>query len=133
MGKTVKRLAIWTTVIAGVSYVAGVLTAPKSGKQLRTDLKKRTFETKTQAERQLKTLHTELGKAIDEAKTQAETAKGKAKTQINGAMTKTVTVKEKARQLISALHEGDADDSELRKAIDEANEAIAHLRDYLKK
>jgi len=41
--------------------------------------------------------------------------------------------KEKAREILSAVHEGDADDKDLKKAVDEASKAVAHLRTYLKK
>ncbi|HSW75292.1 MAG TPA: YtxH domain-containing protein [Candidatus Saccharimonadales bacterium] len=133
MGKTAKRVAMGTVIAAAAGYVAGILTAPKSGRETRENIKTKAAQTKTQAEKQLKQLHTELGKVLDQAREQAETARGKAKVEIDAAMDKTRVVKEKARELLSALHEGDADDKDLRKAIDEANKTIAHLRAYLKK
>ncbi len=133
MGKTAKRVAISTVFAAAAGYIAGILTAPKSGRETRTDIKDRAAATKLQAEKQLKQLHTELGKALDQARDQAVELKGKAKVEIDAAMDKTRVVKEKARELLSALHEGDADDKDLRKAIDEANATIANLRSYLKK
>jgi hypothetical protein len=35
--------------------------------------------------------------------------------------------------MLSALHEGSAEDKDLKKAIKDANNALEHLRDYLKK
>lgn len=133
MGKTAKRVAIGTIIAAAAGYIAGILTAPKSGRETREDIKHKAVQTKTEAEKQLKQLHTELGKVLDQARSQAEAARGKAKVEIDAAMDKTRVVKEKARELLSALHEGDADDKDLRKAINEANATIAHLRTYLKK
>ena len=132
MGKTAKRVAVGTLVAAAAGYIAGILTAPKSGRETREDIKNKAAETKTQAEKQLKKLHTELGHVLDEAREQAESAKGKAKTEIDAAMDKTKVVNEIARELFSALHEGDSDDRDLRKAIDEANKTISHLRTFLK-
>jgi hypothetical protein len=41
--------------------------------------------------------------------------------------------KEKVREMLSALHEGDAEDQDLKRAITNANSALDHLRDFLKK
>jgi len=132
MGKT-KQIAIGAVLAGAAGYVAGILTAPKSGKDTRTDLKNKAVETKAQAEKQLKQLQIELGSVLDQAKLQAETIKGKAKEDIDMAMDKTRIVKEKASELLDAIQNGHADDKDLRKAIDEANQTIAHLRTYLKK
>lgn len=133
MGKTAKRLAVGTVVAAAAGYVAGILTAPKSGKETREDIKNKAAQTAAEAEKQLKKLHTELTNVIKQAQEQADTLKGKARDEIDDAIKKTNAAKEKARELLSALHEGDADDKDLRKAINEANKAIDHLRSYLKK
>lgn len=133
MGKTAKRVAMGTLIAAAAGYLAGILTAPKSGKETRKDLKDKTSKSLAQAEKQLKQLHTELNKVLDEAKKEAQNIKGKTKQEFDDAVNKTKVVKEKARELLSALHEGDADDKELRKAINDANKAIAHLKTYLTK
>ncbi len=132
MGKTTK-VAVGTLIAAAAGYVAGILTAPKSGKETRKDIKEKTAKSVAELEKQLKKLHTELTKVLDQAKEQAKELKGKAREDMDRAMDKTKIVKEKARELLSAVHEGDADDKELRKAIDDANKSIAHLRTYLKK
>ncbi len=132
MGKTTK-MAVGTVIAAAAGYVAGILTAPKSGKETRKDIKDKAAQSVAELEKQLKQLHTELTKVLEQAKEQAKQVKGKAKEELDLAMEKTQQVKEKARDLLSALHEGNADDKELRKAIDDANKSIAHLRTYLKK
>ena len=47
-------------VVAGVAgYVAGILTAPKSGKETREDIKHAATKAKTEAEKKLKELHSD--------------------------------------------------------------------------
>ena len=133
MGKTAKRFALGTLFAAVAGYIAGILTAPKSGKETRAEIKDTATKSVNEAEKQLKKLHTELNKVINQAKGEADSVKGKAREEVDAAIAKTMAVKEKARQVLSALHEGDADDKELRKAIDDANKSIEHLRKYLKK
>jgi gas vesicle protein len=128
-----KKLALGSAVAAAAGYVAGVLTAPKSGRETRGDIKEAADKGWTQAERELKKLHTDLDKAISESKKVSDKLGSKTKKDLDSLLTKAQDTKEKAREVLSAVHEGDAEDNDLRKAIQDANEAIEHLRDYLKK
>jgi gas vesicle protein len=130
---TTKKFAISAVVAAAAGYIAGILTAPKSGKETRDDIKNTAKATYVAAEKELKNLHTELGKLLDEARSMAGQLKGTAQENLDKAITSAKVAKEKARELLSAVHEGDADDKELKKAIDDATKAITHLKTYLKK
>jgi gas vesicle protein len=133
MGKTAKRFALGTLFAAVAGYIAGILTAPKSGKETRAEIKDTATKSVNEAEKQLKKLHTELNKVINQAKGEADSVKGKAREEVDAAIAKTMAVKEKARQVLSALHEGDADDKDLEKAIKEATKAIDHLKSFVAK
>jgi gas vesicle protein len=131
-----KKSSKWAlgAILAGIAgYIAGILTAPKSGKETREDIKEGVEHGMAEAEKKLKKLHTQMSDLLGEAKTKATTLKGNAQTDLQAAIEKTATAKEKARLLLSALHEGGAEDKDLKKAIDEANKAIEHLKVYLKK
>ncbi len=130
---TLKKLAIGGTIAAAAGYIAGLLTAPKSGKETRGDIKKATNESIAQAEKELKKLHTELGKVIDEARIKGDKLGAKAKNDLADLVDKAKDTKEKVREVISAVHEGDAEDIDLKKAVKEANTALDHLREFLKK
>jgi gas vesicle protein len=131
--ENLKRLAIGSTIAAAAGYVAGVLTAPKSGKQTRGDIKDAADRGMAEAEKDLKKLHTELDKIIKEAKTGGDKLGVKAKKELGELVDRAKDTKEKAREMLSALHEGDAEDKDLKKAVKDANEAVAHLKKYLKK
>ena len=133
MNKSTKRFAIGTLFAAVAGYVAGILTAPKSGKETRQDIKNAAEHGMAEAEKQLKKLHTQMNDLLKEAKTKVATVKGTAQKDLQTAIDKVTAAKEKARQLLSALHEGGAEDKDLKKAIDEANKAIDHLKTYLSK
>jgi gas vesicle protein len=133
MKNLTKRFAIGAVVAAAAGYVAGVLTAPQSGKETRKDIKDTTVRSAQEAEKQLKRLHTEMNDVIAEGLEKADRLSGKAKQELEGALQSTHTAKGKARDLLSAVHEGRAEDKELQKAIKEAKDAISHLKAYLKK
>jgi gas vesicle protein len=130
---SMKKFALGAAIAAAAGYVAGILTAPKSGKETREDIKQGAKTAVATAEKELKVLHTELSKLLDEARGRTEDAKGAAKENLEKAMAAAKVAKEKARELLSAVHEGDADDKDLKKAIDDATKAVDHLKVYLKK
>jgi gas vesicle protein len=132
-GDRLKKLAIGGAVAAAAGYVAGVLTAPKSGKETRKDIKDAADKSWSQAEKELKKLHTDLDKAINDSKEAGDKVGSKTKKELDVLLEKAQTTKEKARRVLSAVHEGDAEDKDLKRAIEDAKEAIQHLRDYLKK
>ena len=133
MKSTTKKVAIGTIFAAVAGYIAGILTAPKSGKETRQDIKVAAEHGMAAAEKQLKKLHTQMNELIREAKTTIESLKGTAQKEAQAALEHVAKAKEKVRDLLSSLHEGGAEDKELKKAIADANNAIDHLKTYLKK
>jgi len=128
-----KKFAIGTIVAGAVGYLAGILTAPKSGKETRKDIGDAAAKAKNEAERRLKSLHSELNSLLDQSKKHATKLTAEAKKDLSTAIEKAQSAKEKVRQILSGLHEGDADDSDLQKAIKEADQAVAHLKSFLSK
>lgn len=133
MKDSTKKLALGAVIAGAVGYVAGVLTAPKSGKETRADIKDGAGRVLAEAERRLKSLHTELASLLVQARSVAESLSGKAKGELEKAMVAGAAVKEKARELLSAAHEGTAEDKDLEKAVKEATKAVEHLKVFLKK
>ncbi len=133
MAKDGKKFAVGAAVAALGGYVAGVLTAPKSGKETRKDIKEGATRAASEAERQLKNLHTQLGDLLTEAKTQADDFKGRTRHEYDSLVEKTQAAKEKARELLSNLHEDVAEDKDLQQAIKDADKAIEHLKSFLEK
>ena len=130
---TAKKLAIGTGIAAAAGFVAGVLTAPKSGKETRADLKAKASQGYAETEKELKKLHTDLGKVIDDGRKQGGKLSGKAQKELANVVDKAKVAKDKAREVLSAVHEGDADDKDLKRAVKDAQAAIDHLKTYLKK
>lgn len=129
----ITKFALAAALTAAAGYVAGILTAPKSGKETRTDIKNKATETYAAAEKQLKKLHTELADLLAEVNDKLATLRGKGGDSLEDAIAKGKKAKEKAREALSALHDGDAEDEDLKKAIAEATKAVENLRNYLKK
>lgn len=130
---TGRNVAIGAALAAGAGYVAGILTAPKSGKETRKDIQKTAIKAKSEAEKRLKILHSELNDLIAKAKVTVKNVSEGKKDDLTEAIAKAVAAKEKAREVLSALHEGDADDKDLKKAMADVSSAVEHLKKYVGK
>jgi gas vesicle protein len=133
MGKAFKKFAIFAGLAALVGYLAGILTAPKSGKETREDIKNAAQKGVSEAEKQLKKTLAELSDRMDELKKQGEKLGDRAAKEINILVERGKIARDKAREVLSAIHEGDADDEDLKEAVTQATEALDHLKDYLRK
>ncbi|TAH33960.1 YtxH domain-containing protein [Candidatus Saccharibacteria bacterium] len=130
-GDVIRKVAIGAAITAILGYIAGILTAPKSGRETRQDIKDKAVETYSAAEKQLKSLHTELTDLIDEISDRISSFTNRK--DVSAALDKGRDAKQKAREVLSMLHDGETDDKDLKKAINDATKAIEHLREYLKK
>jgi gas vesicle protein len=129
--RVVRVFAIGALLTAVAGYVAGLLTAPKSGRETRADIKNKAEGAVAATERELKKLHTELTDVIDEVSDRLGSLKNRK--DVGDALERGRDAKQKAREVLSLLHDGETDDKELKKAIADATKAIEHLRDFLRK
>lgn len=127
MQKRTKQIAWGTALAAGIGYLAGILTAPKSGKETRSDIERTALRAKREAEKALKGLLSELNSLLKQAK------KLQTKGEFKKAVSEAQTAKDKVRDLLSSLHEGETSNQDLQKAIEDVNAALDHLKKYLKK
>jgi gas vesicle protein len=126
-----KKLAIGA--IAGVvtGFLAGILTAPKSGKETRKDIKDTANKVTREAEKKLKTLYSELTDTIESGKKLAKREGAKVKKELLTALQAAEKTQQKVKEVISAIRDGEADHPELDKAVKEAGAAKDHLKKFL--
>lgn len=127
------KIVLGTALAAAAGYVAGILTAPKSGKETRQDIKEKAAETYSAAEKELKKLHTELGEVLAQAGEKVAELRATGGKKFDEVLHRSNQAKDKAREVLTSLHDGEADDKDLQKAIAEATKAVENLRNYLKK
>lgn len=107
---TARKFAVGTLIAGVVGYVAGILTAPKSGKETRGDIKKVTAKSLGEAEKQLKNLRNELNGLLEEAKTRGVSLSGRAQKELDDLVENSKRTREKAGEILNALREGNAED-----------------------
>jgi gas vesicle protein len=133
MGKNSGKWAAGALALGAIGYVAGVLTAPKSGRETRADLKHAAVKAKTDAEKKLKAVLRELNAKLEDTKVHGSKLKGKTKEEYEKIAANAVHAKNKVREVLSSLHDGQADDPELKKALSDAKSALRSLERFIKK
>lgn len=127
-----KKLALGAAIGVVAGFVTGILTAPKSGKETRQDIKKTANNVKREAEKKLKELSGELTVLISKGQKLALEQGSKAKAGLDAAVKRGQEAQQKVKEVISALKSGETDEPELKKAIGEAKKARDDLVKFFK-
>lgn len=130
---TGKKVVVGTIIGLVAGYITGLLTAPKSGKETRQDIKDGGVKAIREAEKRLKVVYVDLSEELDKAILATQNLSGKAKKELTTAIGKAKDAQQKAREVLSAVHEGDAEDPDLKAAIKQAINAKNSLADFIKK
>jgi gas vesicle protein len=128
-----KRFAITTALAAAAGYIVGVLTAPKSGKESRDDIKLAVDNSKAEVEKQLQHAQDELKKVIDQVTSTPAKLNTKAKAEFDDVISKANGAREKSQEVLRAVRKGSSDERELQVALNQARSALKHLRKYISK
>lgn len=129
---TGKKFAIGALIAGIVGYLTGLLTAPKSGKQTREDIKDKVEDVADSGAEQLQRAHDELGELIKNTKDKTVALSSKAREEFNEAVVFAKDAKDKAATVLKSVKDGEADDPSLNKAIHQAQQAKKNLGKYLK-
>lgn len=133
MSKSTGEKALVALVIgAAAGYVAGILTAPKSGKETREDIKVAANKVKKSAIEKYEHVRTDLNGAIEDAKLKAKDLSDKGRKELDVLVEKGKTAQGKASDVFTAVKQGAADDKDLDKAVHEVKKAKDHLVKFLK-
>lgn len=128
-----RKIAVGTAIAGAAGYVAGVLSAPGEGKKTRKKLKKTAEQNISELEKELKDLHTELGQLMDTAKKKGSKLSSQGDKNFTTAINNASGAKDKLRHVISSIHEGEATDKDLAKALEDAKHSLDHLKRFFKK
>lgn len=124
------KFALGALIAAAVGYVAGILTAPKSGKETRADIKQAAETSIAEVKKRLAQLQDEISELTVSAKSQLDVVTGKAKEELGKAVEAASHAKEKIARVVK---NGKSSDKDLDKALKEAQAAVDHLKSFLTK
>lgn len=130
--KTGRKVALGA-VLAGISgYLAGILTAPKSGEETRAQIADKAEDVKNDAAVGLQKAQEELTETLKSAQDKTLALSAQARDEFNEAVIRAKDAQNKAKLVLKALKEGEAEDPELNKAAKQAKQAQKNLSKFLK-
>lgn len=129
---TARKVALGSALAGAAGYLAGILTAPKSGKDTRQDIANKAEDVKDSAEDELQAASVELKDLLGKTKEKTVTMGSTARAEFNEAVIKAKDAQNKAGEVLKAVKKGEASDPELNKAVKQARQAAKNLGKYLK-
>ena len=127
-----RKIAVGSAIAGAVGYLAGVLTAPKSGKQTRKDIADKAGDIVDDSEAQLQDMNDELKDLIKNTKVKTVALSSSARAEFNEAVVKAKDAQNKTAQILKAAKAGEASDPDLNKAVKQARQAIKNLGKFMK-
>jgi gas vesicle protein len=128
--KSTKKMGLGILIGAVAGVVTGLLTAPKSGKETRADIKNKAKDVRGSAERKLKDAYKDVSKVSDDLKAKTKNLTGKAKTDMTVYSVKADELKAKLKAAITSVKNGDNDDDDA--TIDTLLKDLSALKDKIK-
>lgn len=113
-------------------YIAGILTAPKSGKETRSDIKTGAGKAKVATEQELKNLQQEFSKLIDKAEGKASVLKVKSEAEKKKLIENSKKAKAKAEEVLQSIKTKEVKDPDLKKAVVDLKKAKDNLAKFIK-
>jgi gas vesicle protein len=129
---TGRKFALGAVIGGTVGYLAGLLTAPKAGKETREDISKKAADVKSDAEIQLQLTMDDLGEAMQAAKSKSANLNAKARKELDEAVAKAKVAQSKSSEVLKAFRAGEADNPDLNKAVKQAKQAKSNISKYLR-
>jgi gas vesicle protein len=129
---TARKVAAGSAIAGAVGYLAGILTAPKSGKQIRGDVTDVAEGVRDDAAIELKGLNDELKQVIKDTKLKTVALSSSARAEFNEALVRAKDAQNKATQVLKAAKAGEAEDPDLNKAAKQSRQALKNLGKFLK-
>ncbi len=128
-----KGLALGALFGAVAGFLTGILTAPKSGKETRKEIKETAEKLTDSAEKELKTLYRQLSTHGEQLKVAAAGATKKAKDEFDQLSVKLDESKDKIKELLSTIRDGESDNKKIQKVIDQAKKLGDEIATKVKK
>ena len=133
MAKDGKKIAAGAVIGAAAGLIAGVLFAPKSGKETRQDISDGAKKTVKVAEKKLRHVHDDLSRQVDKAEKVVIEAGAKVKSEAVEVLKTAKKSRDQAATVLAALRSGNSTDEDLDIAIKNAMSSVDSIKKYFKK
>lgn len=129
---TKKKFFIFALITGIFGYLAGILTAPKSGKETRKDIADKAGEIKESGLVELRAIEAELVTLMKATQDKAGQLTSRARAEYNEALIRAKDAQNKSKAVLQAVKSGSADNEDLDVAVKQSREAVKNLKKFIK-
>jgi|GEM_PF-1812302 len=113
MKKNSRNFIIGAAAIGAVSYLAGILTAPKKGSETIDDIRHASVKAKIGLEKSLKKLYSDSSMQIERALKVNQNLTAQTKKELDSMVSALKNVKESIKNYLTSIRDGDIEESEI--------------------
>jgi gas vesicle protein len=113
MKKSSRNLIIGAAALGAVSYIAGILTAPKKGSETIDDIRHASVKAKIGLEKSLKKLYSDSSKQIERALNVNQNLTAQTKKELDSLVSALKKVKESIKIYLTSIRDGDIEENEI--------------------
>lgn len=113
-------------------YLVGLLTAPKSGAETRQYIVDATNRAVASAQQKLSASQAQVSELVEVAKAKAKSLTMYRRQDLDELIDSAKIAQDKAKAMLIAVKQGEADDPDLQRAVEKANQAKENLANFLK-
>lgn len=133
MSKESNNIAGGVLLGAVVGFIAGILMAPKSGKDTRHDIANAAIKVADQAEKKLRAAQHELSEFVNKAEEQAKKVGRKISFEAKESIENAKHARAQTAEALAAFKRGESTNEDLDIAVKNAHSALDSLKTYFKK
>ena len=113
MKKNSRNLIIGAAALGAVSYLAGILTAPKKGSETIDDIRHASVKAKIGLEKSLKKLYSDSSKQIERALCVNHNLTAQTRKELDSMVSALKNVKESIKNYLTSIRDGDIEENEI--------------------
>lgn len=131
MKKNSRNIIVGAILVGAASYVAGILTAPKKGKETREDIRHASVNFKISLEKALKKLYTDSSRQLERALNVNQNLTAQTKKELDLLIASVKHAKDKIKVYLTSLRDGEIEEEEITLLLTDGRDNTERLKFFV--
>ena len=131
MKKNSRNIIVGAILVGAASYVAGILTAPKKGKETREDIRHASVNFKISLEKALKKLYTDSSRQLERALNVNQNLTAQTKKELDLLISSVKHAKDKIKVYLTSLRDGEIEEEEITLLLTDGRDNTERLKFFV--
>jgi gas vesicle protein len=131
MKKNSRNIVVGAILVGAASYVAGILTAPKKGKETREDIRHASINLKISLEKSLKQLYADSTKQLERALNINQQLTTRTKQELESLITAVKHARDNIKIYLTSLRDGDIEEEQITLLLSDGRDNTERLKFFV--